>query len=72
MALVNDRPGFARRLRGVVRTVIRHNKNIDKLLGILLRAHTADELRNDGFLVARGNQHTVAVQLLRFEDFLLF
>ena len=37
-----------------------------------MRAHTADELRNDGFLIARGNQHAVAVQLLRFEDFLLF
>lgn len=48
-------------LGGAVAAVVRAYYDVDKVLGIVLRADAVDELAYDGLLVSRGDEHRNAL-----------
>ena len=62
MALVNDRTGFARRLRGVVRAVIGNDKNIYKFFRIFLKFDAFDKTADNVAFVSCGDDERKMMQ----------
>ena len=71
-AFVDRRARRARHVRGTVRTVVRHDENLQLVLRVGLPVQAVDQVGNDLFLIARTDQNGIAVQLRRLVRLILF